>query len=1620
VSVPQDSRRDTSGLRSIPPARRLLIERIVAARAARRGVRAPARLQQKFLRAYFRGVAEDDLAQRDPALLAAAGLAHLKFGGAARRPAESLVKVLNPGPDRDGFECPHTLIMSVTDDMPFLVDSMNIVCNQAGVAVHLIVHPVLFVERDRQGRLLKVYGERERGARAESWQLYEIDRQTDAARIAELQKNLAGALRDVRLAVADWMPMQQRAAKLIESLERSPPPLPATEVTEARRLLEWMKERHFLFIGYRHYRLVRGARTDRIVPEPRTGLGILRGGKATGTPLRGELRARARDRQLLILTKANSIATVHRATYLDYVGLKTFGTRGQVTGEHRFLGLWTSTAYQLSPREIPVLRKKVERVIDHFGLDPQSHDAKAVLHVLETYPRDELFQAPVEDLIRIARGVVNLYERRTVRLLVRRDPFQRFYSLLIYVPRDRYNTEVRQRIEQIVLDGFGGTHIETQVQISDSSHARVHVVVRTDPAYRRKVDIAEIEKRIALAATTWTDRLRAVLEAKYDEAAVLTLASRYRHAFPLAYEEEVAPADALADLADLEILRSEPQSPCVSLHRTAHERPERVHLKVVKLGDPVPISDLLPVLENFGLRVIAERPYELTWPEGGAAWIQDFELEHRDALRIDIARIEATFKEAFTAVWRGEIENDGFNRLLLAAGLAAREIVVLRAYCRYLLQTGVPFSQAYMERTLAANPAIARCLVRLFEVNFDPKSPPRAQSRAEKLVAEIRAALNSVTSLDEDRILRGYMNIVRATVRTNFYQDGDAGRPKAYIAFKFDPQKIPELPLPRPKFEIFVYSPRVEGVHLRMGEVARGGIRWSDRREDFRTEVLGLMKAQNVKNTLIVPVGAKGGFVVKRPPTGREELQAEVIACYQTLIRGMLDLTDNIVANRIVPPPKVVRHGANDTYLVVAADKGTATFSDIANAISEDYNFWLGDAFASGGSAGYDHKKMGITARGTWECVKRHFREMGVDVDAEAFTAMGVGDMSGDVFGNGMLMSRHTRLLAAFNHQHIFLDPVPDAAASFAERQRLFRLPRSTWDDYDRRRISRGGGVYPRTAKSITLSGEAQAMLGMASAAAPPNEIIRAILRMKVDLLWNGGIGTYVKATLETNGEVGDRSNDAVRINGAEVRARVIGEGGNLGLSQRGRIECALAGGRLNTDFIDNSAGVNTSDVEVNIKILLNPLVAAKRLTMARRNQLLVSMKAEVAALVLRNNYLQSQAISTLELHSAARVSEYQQLMHSLERANELNRSLEFLPNDEELAERRKRGIGLTRPELAVLLSYSKIWLSKHLLDSDVPSDPYLSLELKRYFPEPVRTRYARAISHHRLRREIIAMATTNSLVNRMGPTFVQRAQDETAAPAARIARAYTAAREIFDMRDTWAQIEALDHRVPAKLQYAMMYETSRLLRHATYWLLAHRRGELQVDRAVAEFRRGARELESVMGTVLVGSERAQFDAVRKEHLQAGVPAALAARVASLDAHNATLDIVELAASHHVRVSEAARTYFEVGARIGLDWLREQIERLSVDGQWQAVARSGLRDAARAIHRRAADRVLTLGTSGRAEARVNAWAHAAGEDLLRWQHILNDMRAAGMSDFATLSVGVDSVRKLTDAPPARA
>jgi glutamate dehydrogenase len=1602
---------------AVPSSRLALIERI--ARSAPAG---PARLRN-FIRDYYRGVGEQDLAARTTGELAALARLHLDIGSRRRR-GKPNVHVFNAAAHAGTGAAGHTIVAIVIDDMPFLVDSVNMVFAAAGIAVHMIVHPVLQVRRDARGTLRAVSMQAGAGTRAESWQLYLVDRQFDAAHLAALEQSLNETLADVAVSVRDWRAMRDLMQRLGQGLQPSTlPSADPREIDEARALLSWMADEHFVFLGYRHYRLKRGATVDQLLPDASTGLGLLRSGHAPPpgpTLLHGAMRDLARDQTIVVITKANLVATVHRATHLDYVAVKEFDARGRPCGEHRFIGLWTSTAYFASPGDIPVLRLKVARVIEQFGLDPASHDGKAVLAVLETYPRDELFQASTADLVRIVREVVNLYERRSTRLLVRTDVFGRFHSCMVYVPRDRYTTEVRQRIEQIILRRFSGSHVESQVQISESNHARVHVVVRIAPEdvgrARRPAplpDIEAVEREIAAAAATWTDRLRSALAAAGNPDRAARLAGRYASAFPVAYQALVDPADALDDISDLERLGDDSQALRLNLHRPAGKPLSRVFLKFIKRGEAIAVSDLLPVMENFGLRMIAERPHEVALGGGAIASIQDFEFERHGGAPLSIDRVEARFIEAFLAVWRGRVDNDGFNRLLLATTLEAGQIVVLRACARYLVQTGLPFSQNYMERTLANHADVAADLFALFDLQFN-RAPARArEARAERLRVRIRNRLDAVRSADEDRILRAYLALLGAMLRTNYYLPAADGEQARALAFKLDPARIPDLPLPRPRFEIFVFSPRVEGVHLRMGSVARGGLRWSDRREDYRTEVLGLMKAQNVKNTLIVPVGAKGGFFPKQLPAGgsRDAIQQEGTAAYRAYIRALLDVTDNIERGRTVTPPGVVRRDEHDPYLVVAADKGTATFSDTANAISVERGFWLGDAFASGGSAGYDHKKMGITARGAWECVKRHFRELGVDTQSQDFTVVGIGDMSGDVFGNGMLLSPHIRLLGAFNHQHIFLDPAPDAARSFAERRRLFALPRSSWEDYDARLISRGGGVFARSAKSIPLSREAQAMLGLAMANATPNELIQALLRLPVDLLWNGGIGTYVKARSESHADVGDRSNDGLRVNGADLRARVVGEGGNLGFTQRGRIEYAFAGGRINTDFIDNSAGVNTSDVEVNLKILLNGLERDGRLRRRDRDRLLASMTDAVGALVLRNNYLQSQAISQLEAESTRRVTELQQLVRALERSGDLNRALEFLPDDEAFAERRKQGRGLTRPELAVLLAYSKLRLYNQLLDSDVPEDPYFSAELDRYFPEPVRRRFGKVIGRHRLRREIIATATTNSLVNRMGPSFVQRAEAETGATPAQIARAYTIAREAFGLRAHWAAIEALDNRVPAATQYSMMAVLARLLRHSSYWLLRQRDQSLAVDARVRQLRPAVDQLLGRWSPSLGAEDRERISRERDALVAAGVPQALASIVACADTLAATFDIVELAAAARLRPPDVAQGWHEIGQRLGLDWLGRRIDALSVEGPWQAAARRDLRDSAQRLHRALVERALATGKGSPSE-RVTAWIVAAGAELETWQRTLTEMKSAAAADFATLSVGVEGVRKL--------
>jgi len=1425
-------------------------------------------------------------------------------------------------------------------------------------------------------------------------------------------------LEDVRVAVADWPTMRARAQQIGRSLQGREPGVPRAEAAEAGDFLAWLADNHFTLLGYREYRLERGPRSDRLVPVPRSGLGLMRTGHGRPRPkptrLSGELRRKAREPVLVVVTKANSVSTVHRATYLDYVGVKTFDARGRVTGERRFIGLFTSSTYSTSPREIPLLRDKVQRVVDHFGVSPVSHDGKALMHVLESHPRDELFQASIAELVRTCRGIVNLYERRRVRLFARRDPYRRFFSCLLYVPRDRYSTQARERIEHILLEELAGVALESQVQISESTLARLQTLVRTDPEREVTADVGRIERRITQALRTWADHLRAELRLRLAEEDAESLAERFGSAFPTAYQEDVPAADAIADIREL--LALPPTAPALGLQlRRGDPARKALHLRLYRRGEPIAMSDMLPLLENFDLRILNERPYRIADDAAQGLWIQDLEVAHAGDAELDPHQVGARFEEAFFAVWNGLAESDGFNRLVLAAGLPWRQALVLRAVCRYLLQTGIPFSQRYMESVLARHPDLATRLVRTFEARFDPGLKPTTRAtHLRTLTREIDEALEKVTSPDDDRILRAFRSVVLATLRTNHYQRDPVGRPKAYLSFKFDPPSLPELPKPRPMFEIWVYSPRVEGVHLRMGRVARGGIRWSDRREDFRTEVLGLMKAQNVKNTLIVPVGAKGGFVPKQLPRGgREEVQREGTECYRIFIRGLLDLTDNVAGSAVVPPQDLVRYDEDDPYLVVAADKGTATFSDTANALAAEYGFWLGDAFASGGSAGYDHKKMGITARGAWECVKRHFRELGLDTQSQDFTVAGIGDMAGDVFGNGLLLSKHIRMLAAFNHQHIFLDPAPDAARSFRERERLFKLPRSAWSDYDTRLISTGGGIFAREAKEIPLSPQARVLLGIESAKAPPSEVIRAILRLPVDLLWNGGIGTYVKASWESNSAVGDRSNDAVRVDGRELRCRVAGEGGNLGFSQLGRIEFALRGGRMNTDFVDNSGGVDCSDHEVNIKVLLKAVQESSRLTMGERNRLLSAMTDEVAALVLRDNYLQSQAISLLHATAAERLGEHAHFIRSLELDGVLDRALEYLPSTEEIEERRRTGQGLTRPELAMVLSYAKIALNQQLMQSDVPEDPYLSQELDRYFPPRLARRYGELLGRHRLKREIIATATTNSIVNRMGPTFVNRMQQDTGADAAAVARAYSIARESFEVRETWRSIEALDNQVPAAVQYPMMQDTVALIRQVTYWLIQRHRTALGIEQQVGRLRPGIRELARSPLQWLLGIEREAFEARSGKLMQSGVPAELARRVAACSALQCAPDIVELAASRKLTVDAAARAYFSVGAEFGIDWLRSRIEALDTQGHWHAVARGSLREALYIVHRGLAQRVLDESHDRDPARAVARWLQSHAAAVAHAQGVVGDIRSQQSGiDFASLSVALQAVRRL--------
>ena len=1579
---------------------------------------------EPFLRHYYDFVDADDLQSRAIADLYGAALAHWQT---AQRfvPGSERLRVYNPILEQHGWHSDHTVIEIVNDDMPFLVDSVSMAVNRLGLALHSVVHPVFRIWRGADGSIVRVGQGAEDAADTQS-QLasfihFEVDRCGDAAKLDSLRDDIAKVLGDVRAAVEDWPKIVAIARGTIKDMKLRDT---GVEGAEARAFLEWMVDDHFTFLGQRDYELVSHDVGFGLRPLPDSGLGILRDalrpvGAADVTPLPAAAAQIITGPSPIFLTKANSRATVHRPGYLDYVGIKLTGADGKIIGERRFIGLYTSTAYIVSASEIPIVRRKCANIVRRAGFLPKGHLAKSLVTVLETYPRDELFQAEEDQLYDIALGVLRLQEHQRTRLFVRRDRFDRFVSCLVFVPRDKYNTDLRRRIANLLMEAFNGASVEFTPLLSESTLARIHFVVHAEPGAMPDVDTRELEARLVQVTRRWQDDLADALIDAFGEEQGNRLLQHYADSFPAGYRDDYPARTAVRDIELIERLQGSERI-AMNLYRPIESGPRAFRFKVYRAGHPIALSRSLPMLEHLGVRVDEERPYLIEALNATPAWVHDFGLELADDAEFDIERVKNLFEDAFQQVWTGEIESDDFNRLVLRAQLAAREVTILRAYAKYLRQVGSTFSDAYIERALTGNPTIARKLVELFVARFDPSLGDTREQRVELLLKWIDSALDQVPNLDEDRILRQFLGVIKATQRTNYYRLDEQGRPRPYLSFKFNPAHVPGLPEPKPMFEIWVYAPRVEGVHLRGGRAARGGLRWSDRREDFRTEVLGLMKAQMVKNVVIVPVGSKGGFVVKNPPPpgDREAWMREGIACYQTFLRGLLDLTDNLAGTDIVPPPDVVRHDGDDPYLVVAADKGTATFSDYANAISQEYGFWLDDAFASGGSVGYDHKKMAITARGAWESVKRHFREMGVDTQTMDFTVVGIGDMSGDVFGNGMLLSPHIKLVAAFDHRHIFLDPNPDPGASLAERGRLFILERSSWADYDPTLISAGGGVFPRTAKTVPVSAAMQAILGINAAALPPNELIRAILQAPVDLLYNGGVGTYVKASRETHAQVGDRTNDALRVNGADLRCKVVAEGGNLGLTHLGRIEFALRGGRINTDAIDNSAGVDCSDHEVNIKILLGLVVKDGEMTEKQRNAQLADMTDEVGLLVLQDNYYQTQALSIAGRYSIELFDAETRFMRWLERAGRLNRVIEFLPTDEEIAERQAAKQGLTSPERAVLLAYSKMWLYDALLESDMPEDPLVSSMLIDYFPKPLRHRFREPIQRHPLRREILATYLTNALVNRVGCEFVHRLMEETDAQPGEIVRACIMARDVFDLDDVWHSIDALDNRVADDVQARMFVEVARLVERTALWFLRQLQSGAVVDVTdlLARCRDAAQRLASQWPALLPAADLEALMERQRILVDAGVDSELAVRVASGEISAALLDIAEVAATCGKNLELVAGVYFALGTQLNYGWIAERANALPAPTHWDMLARAAaLAELARLKRALTTSALAGATESSTPDELVERWQAQRAAPLERYARLVADLRASGGSSLSVLLVIVREMALLERA-----
>ncbi|TFC17380.1 NAD-glutamate dehydrogenase [Cryobacterium algoritolerans] len=1611
---------------------------------------------EAFISDYYEHLAGDDALDYNPAVLRTRAENHWQVAR-TRRPGHANIEI------RD--EADRSVVYIITDDMPFLVDSVNAELVRQHAAIHLVVHPLLVVTRNRETHELAsvtrmpanvgvssgdtsampdishLLGTEEDSPHLESWIAIEIERAGEEAH-GRLLQGLIRVLGDVRAAVDDWRPMQAKAMAIADALDRLPHAEGIQDIRQAQDLLRWLDLDNFTFLGYREYDLESVDGEDVLTIRDDSGLGLLRSPKDGHEiqHLTEAGRRMARERRVLVITKANSRSSVHRSAYFDYIGIKSFDADGNVNGEQRFIGLFAVSAYTSSVRDVPILREKIDAVLAEVGFPPGSHSDKDLLGILETYPRDELFQIDLPTLVTTAVAIQRLQERRRTRLFLRPDAFGRFMSALVYFPRDRYTTAVRLRIEKELTDTFNAESLDFEARMTESTLARLFYRIRlpkgamvgaTDTV---PVDAAALERRLAMAVRSWPEGISEQLREQYPLEEAERLSNLWAEAFPPSYRVDYEVGDALVDIGRFEACAASVTTAAttdagasvtgtarpglhVYLSKNAADRPDE-HARVeLYLMEPKSLSQLLPFFQNLGIEVLDEVPFEIETADGRQFFLYDLGLHYPAG--VDPVETGELLAEFFGAAIGGAIESDGLDRLVLREGMPWHRVVILRSYAKYLRQMGNTNSFGFVGNTLVDNPIVAAALVALFEARFDPElSEDERGRRTAEVRAQLTAAMEQVATLDADRVLRTLINLIEASLRTNFFQA------KPYLSIKLDPSKIEALPFPRPMYEIWVYSPRVEGVHLRFGKVARGGLRWSDRREDFRTEVLGLVKAQTVKNAVIVPTGAKGGFFAKKlpdPAVDRAAWLAEGITSYKTFIRGLLDLTDNLVltdaGEQLVPPARVVRHDDDDSYLVVAADKGTATFSDIANGLAAEYGFWLGDAFASGGSVGYDHKAMGITARGAWESVKRHFGELDVDTQSEEFTVVGVGDMSGDVFGNGMLLSEHIRLIAAFDHRHIFLDPNPDPAVSFAERQRLFALPRSSWADYDARLISTGGGVIPRQAKVVPISAEVRAALGLPSDTTQlsPPELLRAILMAPADLLYNGGIGTYVKAGAETAAQVGDKANDAIRVDGRDLRVKVVGEGGNLGLTQLGRIEAALNGVILNTDAIDNSAGVDCSDHEVNIKIFVDRMVAAGKLTAADRPGFLADMTDEVGRLVLEDNVDQNILLLNDRVKVASWSPSYERLMDWLEASGDLKRELEALPTTATLRERldpsQGVGKGLTSPELSVLAAYAKIELATALRDSDLADDPWFGGTLRRYFPKQLAERFDAELDTHPLRREIIATVVANDMINLGGVTFAFRAMEETSANQAAIARAFVALREIFELDVMVDELNALPKSFPTEHWTAIHLDIRRLLDRAVRWHVSHG-GSQPVAEVVAQYKPQIDLIRAHLGDYVQGGDLLRLKAMLVKAHEWGLPEDLSHRWTELFEAFALLDVAKISAQEKAPMTDVAAVYYAAYDRFGVDNLLERITLLPRKDRWQALARAALRDDLYSTVADMTTAVLAATDAGGAEERVLAWEALNAEKLARARSVFEEVNALGQDDMASLSVALRLLRSI--------